>query len=216
MEELANHTSRIQSFDDFLSYALIIMNRYAKTEVENYLPIIMKYPPGYKQHVFDRALIAIGSIADNNGKGLKDPFYDYYKVYIATGRQAHLLQSEFLCDMQVRQTFLQPVIDNCAVYNRGGTGQYFLSAAKYNRNVFCVGFETDLTCFKMTVLNLMLNVLQGSITYFNNKEPHVAQTYVLSRTTAFKHITVPVYTRTQECPAEYAEKCTITCLVMCN
>ncbi|HTM67308.1 MAG TPA: N-6 DNA methylase, partial [Flavipsychrobacter sp.] len=48
-----------------------------------------------------------------------------------------------------------------------GSGRMLLAAAKINRRLNYYGADVDLTCCKMTVLNMLVNSLPGEIAWMN-------------------------------------------------
>ena len=63
------------------------------------------------------------------------------------------------CNLADGQTVIDPTC---------GSGRMLLAAAKRNRHALFYGADLDVTCCKMTLINMLFNSLTGEITHMNS------------------------------------------------
>jgi len=63
-----------------------------------------------------------------------------------------------------------------------GSGRMLLSAAKINRHARFYAADLDITCCKMTLVNMLLNSLQGEVAYMNTLSNDFYKGYKVSTT----------------------------------
>tara|TARA_R110002050_G_scaffold113401_2_gene228115 strand:+ start:1474 stop:2181 length:708 start_codon:yes stop_codon:yes gene_type:complete len=150
-------------FEDFLEMVVCALSLGAKED--RYLEIARNYekPDVY---LMSEAFGALVLEMDNDGKGLKDCFGDFYMEYLSFGHNGPFFTPELVCDLMVRISnpsgFGERVADCCC-----GSGRMLLAAAKISRNSQFFGADIDRTCAMMCLINLCLNGLLGEVCWMD-------------------------------------------------
>ena len=130
-----------------------------------YLEIVRNYekPDAY---LMSEAFGALVIEMDNDGKGLKDCFGDFYMEYISLGHNGQFFTPEPICELMARISnpagFGKRVADCCC-----GSGRMLLAAAKISRDSLFFGADIDRTCALMCLINLCLNGLLGEVCWMD-------------------------------------------------
>lgn len=150
-------------FEDFLEMVVCALS--LGTKEDRYHEIVRNYekPDAY---LMAEAFGALVMEMDNNGKGLKDCFGDFYMEYISHGHNGQFFTPEPVCELMARMLnpagFGERVADCCC-----GSGRMLLAAAKIKRDCLCFGADIDRTCAMMCVINLCLNGLLGEVCWMD-------------------------------------------------
>lgn len=158
------HTKSIV-FDDFLTFSILMFN-FHKTpqmfaEFEN------KYT-AEEGKLFAELFINFSIAADYEGLGFYDCLGDIFMECFYNNRTGQFFTPVHVCDMMALMTIGNPkdgqsVVDSCC-----GSGRMLLSAAKINRNLNFYAADIDERCCKMTVLNMLINTMQGEVAHMNS------------------------------------------------
>ena len=150
-------------FEDFLEMVVCSLSLEAKED--RYLEIVRKYekPDAY---LMAEAFGALVLEMDNEGKGLKDCFGDFYMEYLSHGHNGQFFTPESVCELMARMLnpagFGERVADCCC-----GSGRMLLAAAKISRDSLFFRADIDRTCAMMCLINLCLNGLLGEVCWMD-------------------------------------------------
>lgn len=152
------------AFSDILDYALLPF-QYFPTNAE--LLAAHHKLTCYKHISLVQEFLT--ELAELNPEGFGDPLGEFYMLEISHGRLGQYFTPEHISDMMAIMTYDKPkdlsgktVLDPAC-----GSGRTLLSLAKLNRKIHCYGADLDLTCCKMSLLNMLLNSLTGEIAHMN-------------------------------------------------
>ena len=156
--------SNSEVFNDFLDYALLVMKWWEPERDFSY------WQDKYKD-LFPKFLIMyekLGIASENGGEGMYDALGDLFMDLVSHGRNGQYFTPDNLCDMigqclNVKVEEGQNILDPAC-----GSSRMLLSAAKINRRANLFGCDNDVTCCKMSVLNLLLNSLTGEIAHMDS------------------------------------------------
>ncbi|WP_159516926.1 N-6 DNA methylase [Sunxiuqinia indica] len=150
-------------FEDFLEMVVCALSLGAKED--RYLEIVRNYEKE-DAYLLSEAFGALVLEMDNDGKGLKDCFGDFYMEYLSFGHNGQFFTPEPVCDIMARISnpagFGERVADCCC-----GSGRMLLAAAKISRDSLFFGADIDLTCAMMCLINLCLNGLLGEVCWMD-------------------------------------------------
>lgn len=129
-----------------------------------------------------RAMIALGEVMHNDGKGLHDVLGDLFMDNISHGHNGQYFSPQTICDM-IAQMQIKDTRDGLSIADSTGcgSGRMLLAAAKINRNFNLYGCDNNLLCCKMATLNLALNNLRGEILWGNPLSLEVYASFRISR-----------------------------------
>ena len=157
-----------QVFTDFLNYCLYILSvGFFK---EDFIQLQKAYT-SEELLCFENMFCMLGNESENFNDALGDIFMDY----ISYGNNGQFFTPNPITDFMaqilgvgevgVHETICDP---SC------GSGRMLLSAAKScvktngGLRPFCYGADIDLTCVKMTTINMLLNSIPGEIAWMNS------------------------------------------------
>lgn len=165
-EQLSWNQAYYTTFDDFLDFALWQLDVQETRDVEVAERLEKRYKPedGTKfAQMFHDWTIA----SDNEGEGFYDVLGDLYMELLSKSRAGQFFTPQPLCDMMAQLNIGPNLKDGETVADNAGcgSGRMILAAAKINRNAKFFGTDMDLTCCKMTVLNMIINTLEGEVTW---------------------------------------------------
>lgn len=146
-------------FSDFLDL-LICGFAHGKREKE-YLDTINKYekPEAYS---LSEALGALVIEMARSGEGFVDVLGKYYEDNVSHGNNGQYFTPVHICkllaELQYTDSVNPKIMDPAC-----GSGRMLLAAGKMNPTATFFGADNDVTCAKMTVLNLCLNRLYGEV-----------------------------------------------------
>lgn len=161
LEYLSYNHDRSAIFNDFLT--VVVCTLSMKQKEEEYLATIRKY----KREEIDLFVKAFASLVLwMERHPLEDAFGDYFQQYISRGHNAQFFTPPCISDMMEAMIMPEkkdgPIYDPCC-----GSGRFFLSAAKQNRDISFVGGDITEACCKMTLINACLNDIAGEVYHMN-------------------------------------------------
>ena len=163
MEQLARRHGVQAVFNDFLS--LLVCAFSLGQREDEYLATIRKYekPEAY---TISEALAALVIEMTGDGEGFIDVLGDYFEQNISHGHNGQFFTPQNICDMMARlqnpPEMLSRVHDPAC-----GSGRMLMAMAKLNRRALFYGADNDLTCARMTVVNMTLNSMFGEVAWMN-------------------------------------------------
>lgn len=161
MEKIAYYKGRHTAFSDFLTFVVCALSMGKKENV--YFSVAKKY--NAKEMIdFSHSFAALVCEMDNNGLGLVDILGEYFQEFFYNEKLGQFFTPPSVCDLV--SNIINPtdgnIADPCC-----GSGRFFLSSAKKNRNVLFYGADISEDCCKMTLINMCLNGLQGHVSWMN-------------------------------------------------
>lgn len=167
-EKLAYRHAYNKVFDDFLDFALFLLN-IEKNDAD--FEIIERFDKTYNKEEAEEMGIMFNcwrDLSDNNGNGFYDALGDLFMATCSQGRVGQYFTDQHITDFMAKclggimgnknETMLEP---SC------GSGRMLLSAASNHRFTLMFGCDIDETCCKMATLNLLINILVGEIAHYN-------------------------------------------------
>lgn len=151
-------------FVDLLDLAIfpLVVNDQAKL-CRNPLPMYNEE----EQKILIDVLKVLGDSMEDYCDGLGD----FFMEFLSFGKNGQFFTPQPICDMMAQMVYSDrdfptdhiPSVCDCAC----GSGRTLLAAAKINRNQLFYGSDVDITCVKMTVINMAYNSLKGEIHWMN-------------------------------------------------
>ncbi len=168
LSQLAYTQSLWDVFEDFLDYTLIML-KWQDLKDENFSGLVKRYPDKKQHDLLAQAYFAMGEISDNDGEGFVDVFGDYFMEHFSNKFKGQFFTPGPLCDMIAQMNIGDGAADGKTVCDPTcGSGRMLLSAAKLNRNMKFFAADVDLTCCKMTAINMILNSMEGEVAWMNS------------------------------------------------
>ena len=168
-ERLAYTQSYSSVFDDFLDFALYQLNIDKAND-----PNRERLDKKYKEEdgiLFAKMFNDWAIATDNEGEGFYDVLGDLFMELLAKERIGQYFTPMPICDMMAQMTYgtsiteiAAPTVHDPAV----GSGRMIMAIAKMNRNAKFFSADLDITCCKMTVLNMMANSMRGEVAWMNS------------------------------------------------
>jgi type I restriction enzyme M protein len=147
----------------------------------------------YRTHPKATQLVTLLTLIGDGSEGLADPLGELYQQAISNGHNGQFWTPEHMCDMMATITIGETLDDNQAVCDPTcGSGRMLLATAKINRKALFYGADLDITCCKMTLLNMLLNSLQGEVAHMNTLSNDFYKGYKIS-TTLVNRYHMPYY-----------------------
>ena len=119
-----------------------------------------------EQQIFIQLMNMVGELMEKNGN-YYDAFGDIFMEHLSFGKNGQFFTPQPICDMMAQMNFADAENNKSVCDPTCGSGRTLLALAKINRELWFFGSDIDLTCVKMTVLNLALNNLRGEIVHGN-------------------------------------------------
>lgn len=165
-ERLAYRHDYSTVFSDFLDYALLMM-RWDK-KAEDFAELEKRWTKKEEHEGFAELLQYYSIVADNDGEGFYDGLGDLFMELISFGRNGQFFTPTDVCNMMALVTTGGSVEDGQTVCDPTcGSGRTLLAVAKINRKAIFYGADVDLTCCKMSVLNMLINCMEGEVAWMN-------------------------------------------------
>jgi len=164
MEQLARRHGVQAVFTDFLT--LLVCAFSLGLREEEYLNTIRKYekPEAYK---ISEALASLVIEMTGNGEGFIDVLGDYFEQFISHGHNGQFFTPQNICDLMAQ--LQNPPAALSRVHDPAcGSGRMLMAMAKLNRHALFYGADNDLTCARMTVVNMTLNSMFGEVSWMNS------------------------------------------------
>lgn len=122
----------------------------------------------YQNHPKVTQLVSLVSIIGDISEGFEDPLGELYMLAISNGHSGQYFTPTPICNMMAAINIGDNSYPGQTVYDPAcGSGRMLLAAAKINRHMRFYGADLDLTCCKMSLVNMMLNSLTGEIAHMN-------------------------------------------------
>lgn len=170
---LSQHESGYQIFDGLLSYFVYWLDfKRNDAHLEHY-----QFNPEQEKIAFDMFKL-YGEIADHNGAGLYDFWGDFYMENYSNKHRGQFFTPQNICDMMAQMIIVPEsekrisVADPCC-----GSSRMMLAAAKVTRNITAYSADIDLTCIKMTLINLAINGIRGYVAWMDTITMEIFRQY---------------------------------------
>lgn len=168
LDSLAYSQGHWQVFEDFLDYTLLML-RWQDRKEEDFEDLYKRYPKPEQHKLFAEAFFSLGEIADNDGAGFYDPFGDYFMEHFGNKFKGQFFTPDPITELMAQLIIADDTPPGCNVCDPTcGSGRTLLSAAKMNRNMVFYGADIDLNCCKMTVINMILNTMEGEVAWMDS------------------------------------------------
>lgn len=171
-------------FIDFVDYALLVMKWWEENRDFTYWE--KKYTGLYPK--FKEMLDHLGAASEH----FHDAMGDLFMEMVSHGRNGQFFSPDNVCDMMSAISIPDASDGKTVLDCACGSGRMLLAAGKRNRNMYLFGNDTDATCCKMAVLNLLLNSLQGEIAQMNAITMNYTKSWEVSYGN-FHGMNLPVY-----------------------
>lgn len=173
-EQFAHTQSYHNAFTEFLDTALLLLKMRGIWDEED-IRVAERLESGRDGEkygaIVGEMIITYSEIADNEGAGFYDGLGDLFMELISHGHNGQFFTPQEVCDMMAQMTYgdmgaaegeVKSVCDPAC-----GSGRTLLSAAKLNRRNKFYGADIDHTCVKMTVLNMLMNSMEGEVAWMD-------------------------------------------------
>lgn len=162
-ERYAYGQSLHSAFTQLLDWTLLPFKKYdSAEEQQNALET-------YRTHTKVNQLASLITLIGNLSEGFSDPLGELFMIAISNGHNGQFFTPEPICDMMATMQISDKLQPGQTVYDCAcGSGRMSLAAAKINRHALLYGADSDITCCKMTLVNMLLNSLQGEIAHMNS------------------------------------------------
>lgn len=172
-------------FIDFLDYVLLVLKWQDQNRDFTYFE--NKYKEDYSRFP---EMLELLSIASND---FHDALGDLFMELVSFGRNGQFFTPENICSMIASTNGMSNLENDKRILDPAcGSSRMLLAAAKFNRHVNLYGCDNDITCCKMSVINLVLNSLKGEIALMNSIEMSYTKSWKIN----FKNIhgmNIPFY-----------------------
>ena len=153
-----------KTFSDFLTLTICAFSLGRMEDL--YMETINKYekPDAYR---FSEALSALIIEMMGDGFGLVDILGEFYEQNLSHGHNGQFFTPQPICDLMARM--INPTTDGKRIADPAcGSGRLLMAMAKVNRLGYFYGADVDVTCAKMTVINLCLNGMFGEVAWMDS------------------------------------------------
>lgn len=165
-ESLAYTQDYATVFSDFLEYALLMLRWDKKADDFRELERRWTKPDDHRK--FAEMLDMFSIAADNDGEGFYDVLGDLFMDLVSHGRNGQFFTPTPVCEMMAAINLGDAPQDGQTVCDPTcGSGRTLLAAAKRNRKMIFYGADIDLNCCRMTVLNMLLNTMEGEVAWMD-------------------------------------------------
>ena len=161
-EKFAYGQSLHTAFTELLDWTLLPFKKYESAELQT------QALETYQNHPKVTQLVSLLSIIGDLSEGFEDPLGELYMQAISNGHNGQYFTPTPLCDMMAAMNIGDSSRPGQTVCDPAcGSSRMLLAAAKINRHMCFYGADIDITCCKMSLVNMMLNSLTGEIAYMN-------------------------------------------------
>ena len=176
IDQAGYRVGRAQAFCDFLTLAVCALS--AQEQEEQYLKTAKNYN-AKEMNSFSYAFAELTVEMDNNGIGLKDCLGDYFMDVLSNERKGQFFTPEHICDLMAEIT---PIEDNQSFCDPCcGSGRMAMATAKKNRNLKFYCGDIDLQCCQMTLINMCLNGMFGTVEHCDTLKAEVWRRWIISK-----------------------------------
>lgn len=170
----------IQAFNDFLD---VIINLFL---VKDDLDLIKNPLSRYEKIDIERVremTVLLGKITEKDGEQYYDALGDLFMEYISQGKndQYFTPQSVANVNADILLKDVNVLIDQKVIDSACGSGRLLLGVARHNKDLKFYGWDIELSCVKMAVINLAINHLRGAITWGNPMTEKVFANFIVMR-----------------------------------
>lgn len=158
---------RVDVFRDFLDMSLFVLSGGAYRD--DYERINKSYDVQEKDF-----FIQMLQIVANHSECFYDLLGDIFMDCISRGHNGQFFTPIHVADFMAEMICGTKIRPGQSVYDPTcGSGRLLLSAVKCctkdrpNERIFCYGSDIDLTCVKMTAVNMLMNSIPGEIAWMN-------------------------------------------------
>ena len=166
-DRLCYSRSRENVFCDFLDVSLYYLS--AGMLSEDYLRVKKQYEKE-EMSLFLEMLHAVA----NDSEGFRDVLGDVFMEFVFHGHNGQFFTPMHISDMMSLIVGCDSLTPDQSVCDPAcGSGRMLLSAARVcaernqEKRPYCYGSDTDITCVKMTVVNMLLHSIPGEIAWMN-------------------------------------------------
>ena len=161
-ERFAYGQSLSSAFTDLLDWTLLPFKMHETSKAQQ------QALETYRTHPKATQLVTLVTLIGEGSEEFCDPLGELYQQAISNGHNGQFWTPEHMCDMMAAITIGESLDDNQTVCDPAcGSGRMLLSAAKINRKAMFYAADLDITCCKMTLVNMLLNSLQGEVAHMN-------------------------------------------------
>ena len=176
-ERFAYGQSIHSAFTDLLDWMLLPFKIHETVEAQQQALEI------YQTHPKATQLATLLTLIGDGSENFADPLGELYQQAISSGHNGQFWTPEHMCDMMATITIGKTLEDNQTICDPTcGSGRMLLAAAKINRKALFYGADLDITCCKMTLVNMLLNSLQGEVAHMNTLSNDFYKGYKVSTT----------------------------------
>ncbi len=176
-EKFAYGQSLHSAFTNLLEWTLLPFKMHKGVEAQQ------QALETYRNHPKVTQLVTLLSLIGDGSENFADPLGELYQQAISSGHNGQFWTPEHMCDMMASITIGETLEDNQTVCDPTcGSGRMLLAAAKINRKALFYGADLDITCCKMTLVNILLNSLQGEVAHMNTLSNDFYKGYKVSTT----------------------------------
>jgi hypothetical protein len=161
-ERFAYGQSLHTAFAELLDWTLLPFKKYESAELRT------QALETYQNHPKVTDLVTLINIIGDLSEGFEDPLGELYMQAISNGHNGQYFTPSPICDMMAVVNIGDNSYPGQIVCDPTcGSGRMLLAAAKINRQMRFYGADLDITCCKMSLVNMMLNSLTGEIAHMN-------------------------------------------------
>jgi len=187
-EQFAYGQSLSSAFTDLLDWTLLPFKM--RDNVEDQKQALERY----QSHPKATQLVTLLTLIGDGSEEFCDPLGELYQQAISSGHNGQFWTPEHMCDMMTAITIGERLDDKQTVCDPAcGSGRMLLSAAKINRRARFYAADLDITCCKMTLVNMLLNSLQGEVAHMNRLSNDFYKGYKVSTITLVNGYHMPYY-----------------------
>ncbi|MDB5285264.1 MAG: Type restriction enzyme protein [Mucilaginibacter sp.] len=162
-ERYAYGQSLQSAFTKLLDWTLLPFKKWDNAELHN------QALETYQTHPKATQLVNLVTLIGDASGDFCDPLGELYQQAISNGHNGQYWTPENLCGMIASMSIGETLEDGQRILDPAcGSGRMLLAAAKLNRHALFHGADLDLTCCKMSLVNMMLNSLTGEIAHMNS------------------------------------------------
>lgn len=176
-ERFAYGQSLSSAFTDLLDWTLLPFKVHDNVEGQK------QALETYQSHAKATQLVTLLTLIGDGSEEFCDPLGELYQQAISSGNNGQFWTPEHMCDMMTAITIGKSLDDNQTVCDPAcGSGRMLLSAGKINRKALFYAADLDITCCKMTLVNMLLNSLHGEVAHMNTLSNDFYKGYKVSTT----------------------------------
>lgn len=165
-DSLSRSHGSAEVFRDFLDVFLFVLScgKYR----EDYARIDRLY-----DEQENRMFMRMVQVVADHSEGFRDIIGEVFMEHISHGHNGQFFTPQHVSDLMAAVTCANIRLGQSVYDPTCGSGRMLLSAVKSlsrtnpNDRIFCYGSDIDLTCVKMTAINMLMNSVPGEIAWMN-------------------------------------------------